>query len=121
MQANLLLLRRRKDGDYALNRFRGVQSVQGGKNQVAGLGREQGCGDGFEVAHFANENHVGILAQSGAQRGGEVCGVHLDFALIDEAALIAMQELDGVLDGDDVLVIMTVDLVDDGRLGGRLA
>ena len=100
LQADLLLLGRREDGDDALNGLGGVQGVQGGEDQVAGFGGQQGGGDRFEVAHFADQDHVGILAQGGAQRGREVGRIDLDFALIDEAVLIAMQEFDGVLDGD---------------------
>ena len=66
LQANLLLLRRRKDGDDALNRLRGVQSMQSGEDQVAGLGGQQGRGDGLQVAHFAHEDDVGVHAQGPA-------------------------------------------------------
>ena len=64
---------------------------------------EQGRGDRFEVAHFADQNDVRVLAKSGAQRGGEVCGIHFDFALVDEALLVAVQEFDGVFNGDHVI------------------
>ena len=86
LQADLLLLRRREDRDDALNGFRGVQSVQGRENQVAGFGGQQSGGNGFQVAHFADQNHVGVLTQGGAQRGGEIRSVDFDFALVDEAA-----------------------------------
>src|SRR5580765_2356054 len=69
LQTNLLLLGRREDGDNTLNGFRGVESVQGRENHVAGFGGEQGGGNGFKVAHFADENHVGVLTQGGAKRG----------------------------------------------------
>src|SRR3984893_5109876 len=114
LQANLLLLRRREDSNDALNGFRGVESVQGGENQVAGFGGQQRGGNGFEVAHFADEDDIGILTQSGAQGGGEVRCVDLDLALVDEAALVAVQKLDGVLDGDEVVGAVGVDAVDHG-------
>src|SRR5580765_5545279 len=88
LQTNLLLLGRREDGDNTLNGFRGVESVQGRENHVAGFG--------------------------GEQRGGKVGGVDFDFALIDEAALVAVQELDGVFDGDEVVGTVGVDAVDHG-------
>src|SRR4029077_15576407 len=71
LQANLFLLGRRKDGDDALNGFRGVESVQGGEHEVASFGGEQGGGDGFEVAHFADEDDVRVLTKGSAERGGE--------------------------------------------------
>ena len=35
--------------------------------------------------------------------------------------LIAVEDLDGILDGDDVLAQVAVDVVDHGRQGGGLA
>src|SRR6266849_133183 len=121
LQTNLFLLGGRKDGDDALNRFRGIEGVQGGENQVAGFGGQQRGGDGFEVAHFADQDDVGILTESGAQSGGEVCGVDFDFALVDEAFLVAVEKLDGVFDGHQVVGAVGVDAVDHGREGGGLA
>src|SRR5277367_2450119 len=61
--------------------------MQGGQHQVAGFGSENGGGDGFQVAHFADQDDVRVLAQRSAQRGGERCGVHFHFALVDEPFL----------------------------------
>ena len=68
---------------------------------MAALGR-------FQVAHFADEDHVGIVAQDAAQGGGEGqadLGVHLNLA--DARLLI----LDRVFDGDD-LGRLVLDLVE---------
>jgi len=62
---------------------------------VAGFGGEKRGGNGFKVAHFANEDDVRVLAKGGAERGGKVCGIHFDFALIDEAAFVAVKKFDG--------------------------
>jgi hypothetical protein len=43
------------------------------------------------------------LTQGGAQGGREVGGIYFDFALVDEAFFVAVQELDGVFDGDQVV------------------
>jgi hypothetical protein len=119
LQANLFLLRRREDGDNTLNRFGGVQSVQGGKHEVAGFRGEQRGGNSFEVAHFADQNHVGVLTESSAQRRGKVRGVHFHFALIDEAFFVAVQKLDGIFDGDEMVGAIGVDAVDHrGQRGG---
>jgi len=67
---------------------------------VAGFGGQESCGNGFEVAHFADEDDVWILTQSGAQGGREIGGIDFDFALIDETLLVAVQKLDGVFDGN---------------------
>src|SRR4029077_16887619 len=85
-----------------------------------GFGGQQRGGNSFEVAHFADEDDVGILTERGGQGGGEVGGVDFDFALVDEAALVAVQKLDGVLDGDEVVGAIGVDAVDHGGERGGL-
>jgi hypothetical protein len=91
------------------------------ERQVARLGDAQGGLDRLEVAQLADQDHVGILAERGAQRVGEPLRVLVDFALVDQAALVLVDELDRVLDGEDVLVPLGVDLVDHRRQRRRLA
>ena len=73
------------------------------KHEVAGLGGGQRGVDRLLVAHLADQDHVRVLAQDAAQRALERRGVLADLALVDERALVAVQELDRVLDRDDVL------------------
>ena len=103
LNADLLLLLRREDVDDAVDRRRRALRVQGAEDEVAGLGSGQRGGDRLEVAHLADEDHVGVLAERGAQRLGEARGIRPDLALVDDAALVAVQELDRVLDREDVL------------------
>src|ERR1700675_4900185 len=81
---------------------------------------EQGSGNGFQVAHFADENNVRILTQSGAEGGREIRGVYFHFALVNKAFLVAVQELDRVFDGDEMVGAIGVDAIDHGREGGGL-
>src|SRR5208283_4412550 len=119
LQANLFLFGRRKDGDDALNGFRRVESVQCGQHEVAGFGCENGGGDGFQVAHFADEDYIGVLTKCSAQCGGEGRGVHFHFALIDETFFIAVQIFARIFDGDDVLGTKRVNAVNHrGERGG---
>src|SRR5438093_8519986 len=76
--------------------------------------------DRLEVAHFAEQDHVWVLTQGSAQRFGEARRVRPDLALVDDAALVPVQELDRVLDGEDVLRPVPVDLVDQRRERRRL-
>ena len=86
--------------------------MQRAEHEVAGLGRGQ-CGrDRLEVAHLADEDHVGVLAERGAKTFGEARSVDADLALVDDAALVPVHELDGVLDREDVLGARAVHLVD---------
>ena len=57
--------------DQARQGLRRVVGVQGGEHQVAGLRRLDGDLGGLQVADFADHDHVRVLAQEGAQRGGE--------------------------------------------------
>ena len=82
---------------------------------------EQGGGNRFQVAHFADQDDVRILAKCSAQGGGEVRGIYFDLALVDEAFLVAVQKLDRVFDGDDVVGALGVDAVDHRRQRRRLA
>ena len=68
LEADLLLLVRREHRDDAVDRFGRVERVQRREHQVAGLGGEQRRLDRLEVAHLADEDDVGILAQRAAQR-----------------------------------------------------
>ena len=103
LQTDLLLLRGRKYRDNTLDGFRGVGGVQGGEHHVARFRRQQGRLDGFQVAHFAHQDHVGVLAQGGAQGAAETRRVHFHFALVDKTLLVAVKELDGIFDGNDVV------------------
>ena len=71
LHADLGLLLGREDVDHAGERLGGVVGVQGREDQVAGLGDGQREPDRLEVAHLADQQHVGVLAQRGAQRVGE--------------------------------------------------
>ena len=91
------------------------------QRKVAGLSDAQRRFHGLEVAHFPDQNHVRILAQGDAQRISEGMRVAVHLALIDDAALVRVQELDRILDCKDVFVALPVDLVDHRRQGGGLA
>src|SRR5208337_3464268 len=51
----------------------------------------------------------------------EALGVGMQFALVDQAILVHVHELDRVFDGENVIVALAVDLVDHGGEGGRFA
>jgi len=58
----------------------------------------------FGVAHLTHQNHVGILPQDAAQGTGEVECILTHFNLFNDGFPVRMQVLDGILDGDDVIV-----------------
>ena len=88
---------------------------------MPGLGGGQGGADRLLVAHLADEDDVGVLAQHPAQRTPEGACVGPDLALVDDRALVGMQELDWILDRHDVARRCRVDVVHHCGQRGRLA
>ena len=115
LHPNLRLLLGREDVDDAVDRARRALGVQRAEDEVTGLGRGERGRDRLEVAHLAEEDHVGVLTQGAAERVGEPGRVLADLALVDDAALVVVEELDRILDRDDVVGAGAVDLVDDRR------
>ena len=101
--ADLLLLLGREDVDDAVDRRRRALRVQRREHEVAGLGRGQRGRDRLEVAHLADEDDVRVLAQRRLEGLAEAGRVGADLALVDDAALVLVDELDRVLDREDVL------------------
>ena len=118
---NLALLLGREDVDDAVDRLRRVLGMERREDEVAGLRRGQRRADRLHVAHLADEDHVRVLAQRGLEAHREGLCVRPDLALVDDALLVRVQELDRVLDGEDVIVAGLVDLVDDRGQRRRLA
>ena len=120
-EAHLGLLVRRIERQHAVDRLRRVRRVQRGEDEVAGVGRLERRVERFEISNFADEDDVRVLAQHAAQRLAERRRVGADFALVDVAVDVAMQELDRILDRDDVRAAILVDVLDHRRERRRLA
>ena len=88
---------------------------------MAGFRGGERQANGFQVAHFADQHHVGIFAQRRAQRLAEAQGVAMHFALIDQAALAFVHELDRIFDGYNVVRAVVVAVIDHAGERGRLA
>ena len=110
----------REHVDDAVEGLRRVVGVQRGEHEVTGLGQGQRDGDRVEVAHFAEEDDVGVFTQGAAQAVEEVVHVGADLALVDHRDLVVVQVFDRVLDGEDVHRLGLVDPVDHRRQGGAL-
>ena len=57
--------------DEAVNGFSRAGGVQRAENQVTGVGRFNGQGTGFQVAHLSDHYYVRILSQGPAKGGGK--------------------------------------------------
>ncbi len=75
----------------------------------------------LEVAQLADQDDVRVFAERGAQRFGEALRVAVHFALVHQTALVLVDVLDRILDGQDVLVALVVDLVEHRGQRRRLA
>src|SRR6059058_1206073 len=93
--AHLRLLVRREHVDDAVDALHRRIGVQRGEREMPRLGNRQ--------------------------RGGEAVGVGPDLALVYDAALVAVDELNRVLHRDDMPLQLLVDLVDQRRERGTLA
>ena len=97
------------DAVDGLGRARGVQRAE---HQMSGLGSRHRHRDGFRIAHFADENDVGILAHRGAYPLGEGRQVGAELTLDHLGGLAAMDELDRILEADDVDRAGRIQIVD---------
>ena len=94
--------------------------MQRRQRQVARFRNAQGRFDGLQIAHFTDEHHVRILAQRRAQGLSKTTRVSIDFTLVDETALVVVQELDRIFDRENVFVPLAIDFIDHGSQGSRL-
>ncbi len=95
--------------DQSVHRHVRAVGVQRAENQMSCLGGFEGDADGFDIAHFADEHDIGIFAQGGPQRALEAVRVGMNFALVDEAFLVRVHELDRVFNRNDVVGALLVD------------
>ena len=118
---HLLVLLGREELDDSADRLGRVDRVQRGEDEVARLGRLHCRLRRLGVAHLADQDHVGVLAQRPAERLVERGRVEPDLALVDDARPVVVEELDRVLDRDDVTPPRGVDVPDDRGERRRLA
>ena len=111
----------REEVDDPVDRLGRVERVHGGEHEVAGLGGGERRAHGLLVAHLADQDHVGVLAQDAPHRAGEALRVGADLALVDDRAFVFVQILDRVLERDDVVAAGAVDVVDHRRQRRALA
>ena len=119
--ANLVLFLGGKGVDNAVDGLRGVVGVECAEDEHAHRSAAEGEFDGLHLAHFAEENDVGVVAHrafQGVRKGG---GVFADLAVNDHTFFHRVDEFNGVLDGDDVAREVGVNVVDHRGERGRFA
>src|SRR5205814_2177429 len=98
-----------------------VDSVKSGEDEMTGFGGGYRDAHGFRVAHFAYDDYIRGLTESGAKRGGKIGSVGADFDLLDDAAHMLVLIFDGIFDDDDVAGFAVIDFVDERSHGGGLS
>ena len=76
---------------------------------MSGVGGIECQGDRLEVAQLADHDDVGILTERRFQTARVAGDVASDLALVDEALITLMHELDRVFEGDDMGFPVLVD------------
>ena len=92
--------------------------MNGAENQMPRFRRDQRRSDGFQIAHLADHDDIGVLPERGFKRVGERMAVQTYLALFDDAELAGIHEFHRVFNGDDVRSPFVVDHVDDGSDDG---
>src|SRR6185503_17835865 len=98
-----------------IDRRRGRRRVQCAKDEMTRFRGFEGDRDRLEISHFTDQNDIGIFAERRTKGSAERAGMRVYLTLVDKAALILMDELDRVLDGDDMVGPRHVDVIDQRR------
>src|SRR3989338_1207651 len=114
LETNLLLLMRRENVNDTVDGLRGRRSVKRREHQVSGLGERECCTDGFQITHFSDEDHIGVLAEDAAEGFRETEEVCAELTLTDDGLLRLVEEFYRIFEGDDVHRTLTVDRFDHG-------
>ena len=102
LHSNLLLLVGREDVNNSVNGLNRVNGMQSSKNKVPGFRGSYRKVDRFQVAHFADKDHVWVLPKNLLQRVREGVGVNAQFPLVDQRMLVGVDKLNWVLNRHDV-------------------
>ena len=119
--ANFVLLFAGKNVNDAVHRLGRALRMQRAEDQMPRAGGGQGQFDRFQIAQFADQNDVRVLAQRPAQGRGKRLGVQAHFAMIDQAAFAFVNEFDRVLDSNDMVLAVLVGVIHNGRQRGGFA
>ena len=76
--------------------------MQSTKHEMAGFRGRQRELNGLQIAHFADQDDVRILAQRRSQRVGERSRMGPEFSLVHQTFLGLMNELHRILNGKHV-------------------
>src|SRR6185312_6694502 len=117
----LIVLVERKEIDDSIERLRAVVGVQSREHEMPRAREVDRRLHALAVADLTDQNHIGSRTHHAAQRPGVGFRIEPDLALVDDRALVRMQELDRILDRHDVVRGALVAVIDHRRDRGGLA
>ena len=86
---------------------------------MAGFGRRQRQAYGFDITHFTHQDDIRIFTQGCPQCLVEAVCIAMDFTLINDAFLAAVNKLDWIFDRQNVSFNMVINMINHGRQRGR--
>ena len=95
--------------------------MQGTEHQVAGLSGGDRQLNGFQVTHFAHQDHIRIFPQGCPQGIGKTAGVVIELALVHHTLHRSIGEFDRILNRENMFSTVFIDVVENGCQGGGLA
>ena len=81
-------------------------------------GPDQGQGDGLIVAHLSHQDHIGIFPESGSQSIGKRKTMLPNLTLMNQTIFIGMDKLQGIFQGNDMIIHMFVNEINHGGQSG---
>ena len=117
---DLGLLVGREGVDDTVDGLCGAGGVEGTEDEVAGFCGCHGGTDGLDIAHFADEDHIGVLTEGAADGLGEARHVVADLTLGYERLGRLVVEFDRIFNRDDVHAALVVDDVEHRGEGSGL-
>ena len=121
LTANLVAFVRGEEIEGAADGGVGRGRVQGGQHKMARVRGGEGGHERLAVAHFADDDDVGILAHDVDEGAFEAERIEADLALFDDRLLVLEHVLDRVFERDDVALLGFVDMLDHRRERAGLA
>lgn len=87
------------------------------ENHMPSFSSFDSCMDGFEVAHFTDEDDIRIHTKGPAKSFFEATHIGADFSLAESGLIVLMEILDGIFEGDYMLIVIMIDEVEHGSKG----
>ena len=95
--------------------------MQGGEYQVSRFGSSHSNGNGLKIPHLTKQDDVRTLAQGSAQSSKVALGIGADFTLAYDTFLVTVEKFQWILQSDDMLLLCTIDFVNDTGEGSGLS